>query len=177
MRIGFWSKIGKVHAPPTKVRIFQLFCTYWNNVDKILLAFFISCAKQTKTNEIGMQKVEHSSLCEWANLMIAKTSSVAGEKGSNNLRKSSTPLLWHPSQWHWSFVYTIAALLYFQVWSDHDCCSQEGKCFWWPAQKVFLSPYTMATHFFLQWSNIYQWSPYQKKVVGRFGTRQFGTKS
>ena len=33
-----------------------------------------------------MQKVEHSSLCEWANLMIAKTSSVAGEKGSNNLR-------------------------------------------------------------------------------------------
>ena len=73
---------------------------------------------------------------------------VAGEKGSNNSRKSSTNPLWHPSQRHWSFVYTSTALLYFQVWSDHDCCSQEGKCFWWPAQKVFLSPYTMATHFF-----------------------------
>ena len=90
MRIGFWSKIGKLHALPTKVRIFQLFCTYWKNVDIILMAFFISCAKQTKMNEIGMQKVEHSSLCEWANLMIAKTYSVVREKGSNNSRKSST---------------------------------------------------------------------------------------
>ena len=116
--------------------------------------------------KLECQKVEQAKLCEWANLMIAETSSEAGvDIIERKVQPLQTYTSWKKSKF--GFLYVDVYLMYthkvitffliiklfhlilfilfkgFQIWKSHNCCTRlmvlkMGKGFWWPAQKVFL---------------------------------------